>query len=125
MGTAKHNARTKTANLGQIAATRPKRPYHRGTLLQLSDPQRHYCGQNEPGVAVEITIGVQHIARDLSLDVDTSKEELAKQLSEALEKGGLIELTDTRGREVLIPAATIGYIEIGPEETRRVGFGSL
>jgi len=74
---------------------------------------------------MEITIGVQHIAREISLDVDTSKEVLAGQLTDALAKGGLIELTDTRGREVLIPANTIGYIEIGPEETRRVGFGSI
>ncbi|MDR2703808.1 MAG: DUF3107 domain-containing protein [Cellulomonadaceae bacterium] len=74
---------------------------------------------------MEITIGMQHIARELSLDVENSKEELAKQLTDAISNGGLIELKDTRGREVLIPASTIGYVEIGPEEARRVGFGSL
>ena len=74
---------------------------------------------------MEVTIGVQHIARELSLDLETTSEELSKQLESALKDGGLVELKDSRGRIVVIPAATIGYIEIGPEETRRVGFGSL
>lgn len=74
---------------------------------------------------MEVTIGIQHIARELSVDVETSAKELASQLESALGSGGLFELTDTRGRVIVVPATSIGYVEIGPEETRRVGFGSL
>lgn len=74
---------------------------------------------------MEVTIGVQHIAREISVDVDTTANELAQKLTAALESGGLLELQDTRGRMVVVPASSIGYVEIGPEETRRVGFGSL
>jgi len=76
---------------------------------------------------VEVTIGLQHIARELSVDVDTSTKDLTTQLELALGEGsnGLFELTDTRGRVIVVPAKSIGYVEIGPEETRRVGFGSL
>ncbi|MGO2031181.1 MAG: DUF3107 family protein [Glutamicibacter ardleyensis] len=31
-------------------------------------------------------------------------------------------MKDPKGREVLVPAAGIAYVEVGPEETRRVGF---
>jgi hypothetical protein len=31
----------------------------------------------------------------------------------------------TRGRRVMIPAQSVGYVEIGSEEQRKVGFGSL
>ncbi|MCU0294648.1 MAG: DUF3107 domain-containing protein [Candidatus Nanopelagicales bacterium] len=32
--------------------------------------------------------------------------------------------TDVRGRQVIVPAAQCSYIEIGPPESRRVGFGT-
>jgi hypothetical protein len=32
-------------------------------------------------------------------------------------------LTDIRGHEIVVPAAKIGYIEIGEPVERRVGFG--
>ena len=74
---------------------------------------------------MEITIGVQHIARELTLEVDITAGELAEQLARAIKDGTVVELTDTRGRCVVVPATAIGYVEIGPEEARRVGFGSL
>ena len=36
----------------------------------------------------------------------------------------MLVLTDTHGRKVLVPAASIGYVDIGEESARRVGFGS-
>lgn len=74
---------------------------------------------------MEVTIGVQNLPREVSIDVAATAGEVSSQLNTALEKGGLLELTDVRGRTVIIPAAAIGYLEIGPEETRKVGFGSL
>ena len=74
---------------------------------------------------MEVTIGVRHIARELTLEVDTTAGQLAEQISEAIKAGTILELTDTRGRCVVVPATAIGYVEIGPEEARRVGFGSL
>jgi len=74
---------------------------------------------------MEVTIGIQNLPREITVEVGSTAEEISNQLSSALEKGGLFELTDIRGRTVVVPAATIGYLEIGPEETRKVGFGSL
>ncbi len=41
-----------------------------------------------------------------------------------MSEGGLISLTDVRGRQVLVPASTLSYIEIGPSQARHVGFGN-
>ena len=74
---------------------------------------------------MEVTIGVQNLPRELALETDLTADQVTEVLKKALADGGVLELTDTRGRRVLVPTATIGYVEVGPEETRRVGFGSL
>ena len=43
----------------------------------------------------------------------------------AIAKGGVLALTDQRGRRVVVPVGSLGYVEIGQEEQRRVGFGAL
>ena len=73
---------------------------------------------------MDITIGVQNQARELVIESDQTSEEITKIVSAALD-GSLLELRDTRGRRVLVPTASIGYVEIGSEEKGRVGFGSL
>ena len=74
---------------------------------------------------MEITIGVQHVARELVVETDQSSEQVAADVLRALESGAPVELTDSRGKRVIVPAATIGYIEIGSDETRRVGFHNI
>ena len=74
---------------------------------------------------MEITIGVQNLARELTVESDATAEEIAKAVTDALNGGPVLELTDSRGRKILIPSATIGYVESGSEEQRKVGFGSI
>jgi len=75
---------------------------------------------------VEIKIGVQHAARELSLESGLSAEEVEKAVSAALTgKSGLLVLDDEKGRKVMIPADRLAYVEIGEPSSRRVGFGAL
>lgn len=74
---------------------------------------------------MEITIGVQNVARELVVETDDAADKVAGQVRAAIEKGSPLELTDTKGRHVIVPAATLGYVEIGGDETRRVGFHNL
>lgn len=76
-------------------------------------------------VDVEITIGVQNLTREIVVETDASAEEVAAAVAKALDGGTVLDLTDHRGRRVIVPTATIGYVEIGAEEQRRVGFGTL
>lgn len=74
---------------------------------------------------MEVKIGVQHAARELSIEVGLSADEVLAQVSEAITKEGVLALTDERGRQVVVPAAKLAYVEIGEPETRFVGFGAL
>ncbi len=75
---------------------------------------------------MEIKIGVQHAARELSLESELSAEEVEKAISAALTgKSGLLVLADDKGRKVMIPAERLAYVEIGEPTARRVGFGAL
>ena len=74
---------------------------------------------------MDITIGVQHLARELVIESDQTSDEVAGLVQTALDGKSVLELRDTRGRRLIIPTASIGYVEIGSEKTGRVGFGSL
>ncbi len=71
---------------------------------------------------MEIRIGVQNITREITLESDLSMEDLSKVISDAL-AGKVLELTQAKGGRIVVPTAAIGYIDIGTEEKRRVGFG--
>jgi len=35
---------------------------------------------------------------------------------------GILKLSDDKGRVYIVPAAGIAYVEVGTEESRRIGF---
>jgi hypothetical protein len=35
---------------------------------------------------------------------------------------GTLELTDSKGRIIIVPSGAVAFVEIGTEENRRVGF---
>ena len=75
---------------------------------------------------MEIKIGVQHAARELSLESELSAEEVEKTVSAALTgKTSLLVLSDEKGRKVIVPTDRLAYVEIGEPSSRRVGFGAL
>ncbi len=74
---------------------------------------------------MEIKIGVKDAAREVVLETGESADSVAQAVSEAVQKGTLLALTDERGRRVLVPGAVIAYVELGVEERPRVGFGTL
>lgn len=74
---------------------------------------------------MEITIGVQNVARELVVETDQAADKVSKDIVKAIESGAPLELTDARGRRVIVPASTLAYVEIGGDETRRVGFHNI
>lgn len=71
---------------------------------------------------MDVRIGIQNVSREVVVDSDETPDAVAKTVSEALAAGGLLTLTDAKGRQVIIPTATIGYVEVGSESPRPVGF---
>lgn len=73
--------------------------------------------------AVEVKIGVQNVAREIIFETEASADEVTKAVSAAIEKGTALTLTGEKGRQLLVPAGVLGYVQIGETEKRGVGFG--
>jgi hypothetical protein len=72
---------------------------------------------------MEVRIGITQSARDLSFESSLSNQELTKLIGDAITSGApLINLTDEKGRTILVPTAAISFVEIGTEKSRAVGF---
>jgi len=73
---------------------------------------------------VEVKIGVQHAQRELVLETDETAEAIEKLIADALAGGGLVSLTDNKGRKLFVPAEKIAYVELGSGTVGHVGFRS-
>lgn len=72
---------------------------------------------------MEIKIGVADSPRELVVSSADSPEQVEALVTEVLSgKQSLLSLADDKGRRYLVPAAKVAYVEIGPSDSRRVGF---
>ena len=71
---------------------------------------------------MEVKIGVQHAHRELVVESVDSPADIAKAVADALANDGVLTLVDEKGRQVIIPAAKLAYVEIDEAQTRKVGF---
>lgn len=73
---------------------------------------------------MEIRIGVTQTPREIEVELDDNDAAKIRQQVESSigSDVGMLWLTDRRGRIVGVPAAKIAYVEISPQEDRRVGF---
>ncbi|MGC5014748.1 DUF3107 domain-containing protein [Streptosporangium sp. DT93] len=73
---------------------------------------------------MEIKIGVRSVHRELVVETDLTADQVESELSASLASGnGVFAITDVNGRKVIVPVASLGFIEIGEEAPRPVGFG--
>jgi Protein of unknown function (DUF3107) len=72
---------------------------------------------------VEVKIGVQNASRELVIDTELSGDDVEKAVA-AAQEAGLLSLTDTKGRRVVVPADKLAYVEIGSPTVGQVGFRS-
>jgi hypothetical protein len=74
---------------------------------------------------VDVKIGVRDVASQVVLESEQTPDEVEAAVSAAVESGGLLKLTDDKGRLVIVPGSLIGFVEIGAPVERRVGFGAI
>ena len=75
---------------------------------------------------MEVKIGVKGANRELVVETAASADEVAAAVRAALtDDAGLLVLSDDKGRQVMVPAEKVAYVELGESETRKVGFGAL
>ncbi len=75
---------------------------------------------------MEVRIGVQHATRELVVESTETPDAVVAAVQAAVAgKTQILSLTDDRGRQVVVPADKIAYVEVGEPEARKVGFGNL
>ena len=73
----------------------------------------------------EVRIAVANVSSDLAFESPATLAEISAAVSTAISGGTPLVLKDVRGRTIMVPADRIGFVEIGEQTERRVGFGSL
>ena len=72
---------------------------------------------------MDIRIGIANSPREISFESSQTSAEVEKVVSEALASDAkYVKLADGKGNVYVVPTASLAYLEIGSEESRRVGF---
>jgi hypothetical protein len=79
----------------------------------------------ESKTTTDLRIGIADTGVDLMYEIDQSIEKVIAQVQEALDSGKALSLSDTKGRQILVPHAKIAYVEAGNAADRKVGFTTL
>ncbi len=73
---------------------------------------------------VDVRIAVINISTELSFECPSEVDQIRSAVTSAIASGSALVLSDVRGREIIVPADKIGFVEIGEQVERRVGFGT-
>lgn len=74
---------------------------------------------------MEVRIGIVQSARELTFETDQGADELRSTVETALtEEKPLVSFTDNKGKQFLVPTASIAFVEFGSDVGRKVGFVS-
>lgn len=72
---------------------------------------------------MDIRIGIANSQREIGFESSQTPAEIEKTVAAALDSDAkFFKLADEKGRVYLIPTASFSYLEVGAEESRRVGF---
>lgn len=75
---------------------------------------------------MDVRIGVIQTAKEIELDLpdDPGPSAVHEIVTNAMSSGGMIWLTDRKGRQVGVPTEKVAYVEIGAADSaHRIGFG--
>ncbi|BDR54345.1 ATP-binding protein [Bombiscardovia apis] len=74
---------------------------------------------------MDIEFGIKDVSRPVSFSTDAPADEVSASIESALKNGESINLIDSKGRHIIVPAGALGYAVVGSDSTRPVGFGAL
>ncbi len=72
---------------------------------------------------MEVRIGVQNVAREITFETALSADELVEAVK-AARSSDVLELTDDKGGRIVVPTSSLGYVTTGGEKKGGVGFGA-
>ena len=72
---------------------------------------------------MDVRIGIQNSPRELSFETSQSSADVEEAVAAAVAgQSAHLKLADDKGTVYVVPSAALAYVEIGSEESRRVGF---
>jgi hypothetical protein len=74
---------------------------------------------------VDVRIGVTYTAKELEVELPDGADaaQVKADVEAAVSGGGVLWLTDKKGRQVGVPAEKVAYVDIGSaSDARRIGF---
>ncbi|MGX5681500.1 DUF3107 domain-containing protein [Schumannella luteola] len=72
---------------------------------------------------MDIRIGIANSPREISFESSQTAAEVESLVATALDSDAtFVKLTDDKGKIYLVPTASLSYVEVGSEESRRIGF---
>ena len=72
---------------------------------------------------MDIRIGIANSPREINFESSQTTAEVEGIVAAALDSGAtFVKLVDNKGKVFIVPSASLAYVEVGEESTRRVGF---
>ncbi|MEY4102468.1 MAG: hypothetical protein RIR88_602 [Actinomycetota bacterium] len=72
---------------------------------------------------MEIRIGMVNTPRELNLETSSTAADIEALVAAALAGSTpFLKLSDDKGKVYIVPSATIAFVEVGNDQSRRVGF---
>ena len=72
----------------------------------------------------DVKIGISDSTHELNIECENSQSEVIAKVNETIKSSSVLSLSDSKGREILVPFNKISYVEVGESADRRVGFAS-
>ena len=72
----------------------------------------------------EVKIGISDSSHELNFECSNSQAEVIAKVNEAIKSATVLALSDSKGREILVPHNKISYVEVGESADRHVGFAN-
>lgn len=72
---------------------------------------------------MDISIGINNSPREINFESAQTSSEVESIIAEALNSDAkYLSLRDAKGKLYIVPTTAVAYVELGEEESRRVGF---
>jgi hypothetical protein len=74
-------------------------------------------------VFVDIRIGIANSPREINFESSQTAADVETIVANALDSDSkYIKLADDKGKIYIVPTVSLSYVEVGSEESRRIGF---
>ncbi len=69
-------------------------------------------------------IGISDSTHEINIQCTSNQAEVIAKVNEAIKSYSVLSLSDTKGRELLVPSNKISFVEVGESSDRKVGFAN-